>query len=117
MEQKQIIKDSSLVAACGLYCGACKKYLIGKCPGCAENIKATWCKVRTCCIETKIQSCADCKTISHAECKKLNNFIAKIFSLIFKSDRNACLCRIKEVGYENFTQEMTDSKMPTIKKK
>ena len=28
-----------MVAACGLYCGACKKYRMGKCTGCHENEK------------------------------------------------------------------------------
>jgi hypothetical protein len=37
---KQIIADKNLVAYCGLYCGACNKYLDGKCPGCQKNKKS-----------------------------------------------------------------------------
>ena len=42
--------NTDLVAHCGLYCGACKSYLNGKCKGCHENSKAAWCKIRSCCI-------------------------------------------------------------------
>ena len=42
---KEIVADPKLVAYCGLYCGACGAYLRGRCPGCIENYKATWCKV------------------------------------------------------------------------
>mgnify|MGYP001174253203 CR=1 FL=1 len=45
-----------LVAYCGLYCGQCTKYLKGKCPGCKENEKASWCKTRSCCIENDFAS-------------------------------------------------------------
>ena len=51
---KEIISDPKLVAFCGLYCGACKAYLKERCPGCHDNEKATWCKVRTCCLENGI---------------------------------------------------------------
>ncbi len=113
---KQIIADSSLVAACGLYCGACKAYLKNKCPGCEKNIKATWCKPKKCCKENDYATCAACtKTDSIDDCKEFNSFVAKIFSLIFRSDRKACIERIKEIGVENFAVEMADKKMQTIK--
>lgn len=118
MKPKEIISNSSLVAACGLYCGACRKYLVGKCPGCADNVKATWCKIRICCNTSNIQSCAGCQMVtSTQECKKINNFISKIFALLFKSDRNACVARIKEVGYDNYAQEMSAQKLQSIKHK
>ena len=34
---KTIVPDIQNIAACGLYCGACRKFLIGKCPGCKHN--------------------------------------------------------------------------------
>jgi hypothetical protein len=114
---KEIIKDKNLVAYCGLYCGACKRFLADKCPGCQKNEKATWCKLRTCCIEHNFSSCADCKTFSDpTECKKFNNFFSKIFAFLFKSDRKACIQRIKEVGTDKFSEEMTEIKSHTIKK-
>lgn len=44
MEKKTITASTDHIAACGLYCGACRKYLNDKCPGCRQNDRATWCK-------------------------------------------------------------------------
>ncbi len=112
-----IVKDKNLIAYCGLYCGACHSYLNGKCAGCKENFKATWCKVRQCCIENNYLSCADCQMMELNDCKKYNNMISKIFGLIFRSDRAACVQRIKEIGYEDFALEMATNKQQTIKRK
>ncbi|EKE11641.1 MAG: hypothetical protein ACD_15C00045G0024 [uncultured bacterium] len=115
---KEVIKDKNLVAYCGLYCGACKRYLNDKCPGCQKNEKAKWCQLRSCCIERSFSSCADCQTFSDPmECKKFNTFFSKIFGLLFKSDRRACIERIREIGVENYTQEMAEKKVHSIKKK
>ena len=35
-----------------------------------------------------------------------NNFYARLFSFIFRSDRQGCVGRIREVGYEAFAEEM-----------
>lgn len=113
----EIIVDKSLVAYCGLYCGACRAFLRDKCPGCKENAKATWCKIRKCCADNGYLSCADCKIMKIEECKKFNNFISKLYTLFFKSDRNACIQRIKEIGYEYFAAEMAKNRTQTIKKK
>jgi len=48
---REIVKDKEMVAYCGLYCGACPQYLKEKCEGCMKNVKATWCKIRKCCIK------------------------------------------------------------------
>lgn len=109
--------DKKLIAYCGLYCGACRRLLNGKCPGCADNAKATWCKVRSCCISNGIASCADCKTVGHQRCKLFNNFMAKLFGVLFNSDREKCIERIKEVGYLAYAVEMADSRMQTLKRK
>lgn len=115
--QKEVGADQNLIAFCGLYCGACRSYLKGKCPGCRDNIKASWCKVRLCCMENRIPGCADCKTMEFMECKKYNNFISKAFGYIFNSDRSACIGRIKEIGYDDFANEMAGSRRQTIKRK
>jgi hypothetical protein len=115
--QKEIIADKNLVAFCGLYCGACRSYLSGRCPGCKENVKATWCKVRKCCMDNNLQSCADCKTIELMECKKFNNFISKAFGLVFNSDRSACIALLKERGYDDFSLQMANTKRQTIRRK
>jgi hypothetical protein len=114
---KEIAADKSLIAFCGLYCGACKSYLSGKCPGCKDNVKASWCKVRQCNMENQYQSCADCTKAELMDCKKYNNFISKIFGYAFNSDRSACVKRIKEIGYSDFAVEMANSKRQTIKRK
>ena len=109
--------DEKLVAYCGLYCGACRRFLRNRCPGCRENQKGTWCKVRTCCIETKKSSCAECETFSDPnDCKKFTNFIAKLFGLLFRSDRRACIVQIKENGLAAHAREMASKKQQTIKK-
>jgi hypothetical protein len=108
---------AELVAYCGLYCGACKPYLRGKCNGCHENSKATWCKVRSCCIERHIQSCAECTEFpSPTECKKYNNLMSKLFGLVFRSDRAACIAQIKQLGLDGHAKAMAEMKTQTIKR-
>lgn len=114
---KEIIADKNLVSFCGLYCGACKKFLIDKCPGCAKNEKALWCKVRTCNAENKYSSCAECREYPNPmECKKYNNFFSRIFGFVLRSDRQAGIVRIKEIGLEAFTREMATRKLHAIKR-
>jgi hypothetical protein len=115
--EKQITNEVKLIAFCGLYCAACGKYLNGKCKGCPENEKATWCAVRTCCKNNNYKSCADCKEFSNAmDCKKYNNFMSKVFGFIFRSDRNACIEMIKKEGYENFAKYMTENRLQSMKR-
>jgi hypothetical protein len=112
----EIVAESSLVAKCGLYCGACKMYLNKKCPGCSKNEKASWCKVRTCCSDKRHGSCADCKDYNDpSTCNKFNNFISKIFGLVFNSDRKACIAQIKKVGISGHAQKMALEKKQSIK--
>lgn len=114
---KEVKEDPKLVSFCGLYCGSCGKYQKGKCPGCANNEKATWCKIRKCCIEKGIHSCAQCDEFSDVkDCRMFDNFVAKMFELVFKSDRKAGIKMIKESGYEEFTKYMAENKLVSIKK-
>ncbi len=106
-----------LVSACGLYCGACHKYKKGKCTGCADNDKATWCKIRTCIRENRYQTCADCTTYPDVhDCKKFNTLFAKFFALIFRSDRKASLARISQIGIPAYAVEMAEKGQVVIKK-
>ena len=115
--ETQIANDVQLIAKCGLYCAACGKYQKGKCPGCARNESATWCKVRSCCIANGYQSCADCKEFANVmDCKKYNNVISKIFGMVFRSDRQAFIRLIKEKGYENFAVYMSENKLQSIRR-
>ena len=117
MPVKSIISDQSLIAFCGLYCGACRKYLSGNCPGCHENNKAGWCKIRACNIQDNYQSCADCKEFANPmDCKKFNNFFSKVFALLFQSDRAACIAKIKSEGYSGFAAFMAENHLQSIKR-
>ena len=40
MENLTYQPSAEHVAACGLYCGACRKFVKGQCPGCKANTKA-----------------------------------------------------------------------------
>ena len=114
---RQIINDKNLIAYCGLYCGACQRYLAEKCSGCGANEKAGWCKIRACCIDHKYSSCADCNIIADAkDCKKFNNIISRLFALIFRSNRKACIDLIKEKGRGHFAEEMSVKKTHSIKR-
>ncbi len=114
---KEIVSDHTLVAYCGLYCGACKRYLSDKCPGCHDNEKASWCKIRSCCIEHGYVSCADCAEYQDpVKCKKVNNLMARFFGLIFQSDRPACIKKIKEIGVERYADKMAKQRLQSIKR-
>lgn len=113
---KAIVADASLVARCGLYCGACKRYLKGGCPGCTDNVKASWCKVRTCCIEHEFSSCADCHEFDDPkDCGKYNTLIARMFGLLLRSDRRACIMQIKDHGIETYAQTMARNEAMTLR--
>lgn len=115
METRQ--GEPQLVAFCGLYCGACGQYKRGKCPGCAKNEKAGWCKIRTCCQENGYATCAVCTRFTDVhDCGKFDNLLSRVFGLIFRSDRSANIARIKEIGIEAFANEMADRDRPGIRR-
>ena len=104
---KPIVADVNLIACCGLYCGACGAYRRGRCPGCRENQKASWCGVRRCCRETNRSTCADCA--EHADprdCKQYNHWIARLFGWVFRSDRRACILQIRQLGPQGHAETM-----------
>lgn len=112
-----IAADPALVAACGLYCGACKKHLSGHCPGCAGNEKASWCKVRSCCREKGIAHCGACA--EHPDprtCRTYDNFIARMVGFLLRSDRAACARRLREIGTDAFAREMAARGEMTIRR-
>jgi hypothetical protein len=114
---KEITIDKNLVAYCGLYCGACPRYLSEKCPGCQENEKASWCNIRKCGIENKYSTCAECKDFTDVDqCKKFNNLLSKFFGFIFRSNRKACIARISEIGLDKYAEEMAENRKPSIKR-
>lgn len=114
---KPIAADPNTIAFCGLYCGACGKYLKGKCPGCQQNEKASWCKVRTCCMENSYRSCADCETHANPnDCKHFNNFMSRLFAFVFRSERDTCIEYIKQQGYEQYARFMAENGRMAMKR-
>lgn len=115
--EKEIAENKELIAYCGLYCGACHKYLAGKCVGCRLNEKAEWCIIRKCNKEHAFHTCAECEIKNVNDCRTYNTFISRLIAFFFKSDRKACIDYIRENGEDDFAKEMTEKKMMTIKKK
>jgi hypothetical protein len=114
---REIVAAPELVAACGLYCGACKSHLSERCDGCAENDRATWCRVRSCCRERGWSSCAECTDFSDPrQCAKFNNFMSKLFAFFLRSDRAACVAQIGRLGLDGHAQAMAEQKLQTIKR-
>lgn len=106
-----------LVACCGLYCGACRAQRKGKCPGCRDNAKAKWCTVRSCCLEKGIRTCAECTDFADPmACSKYNNFMARLFGFVFRSDRAACIVQIKQLGLEGHAQAMAEQGRQSIRR-
>ena len=109
--------NSSLVAACGLFCGACHRYIKGNCPGCRKNEKATWCKVRKCTTWHGYTTCAECTSYENVnDCSSFNTFFARVIALFFRSDRPASLRYLAKVGLEQYSQEMETFGQVVIKK-
>lgn len=114
---KPIVADANLVAFCGLYCGACWRLRKGRCPGCRDNVKAAWCKVRSCCIEQGYASCADCT--AHPDprgCKIFHNPIARVIGFVLRSDRPACIRQIKAEGTQGHATIMAASGRQSLRR-
>ena len=104
-------EDSSelvVLAHCGLLCSRCGMYVRGRCQGChGERPMNRHCGVKKCCIQREYATCAECGDFSELrECRKLNNFISKVFGFIFRTNRIANLYRIREIGLEAFRDEV-----------
>lgn len=103
----EIVDKTHLVAYCGLNCGSCGSYKKGKCKTCKDGGGFSRCKVRKCCIELNHLTCAECEKLEN--CKTIDNFISKIFALIFRSDRKGNLRQIREMGLEKWIEEQAAS--------
>jgi hypothetical protein len=113
--KREIKLDPALVAYCGLYCGACGAYLKGRCPGCHENVKAKWCKIRACCGEHSYTTCAECREFTDPnDCRMFNNLIAKVMGVVLNSNRQACVLKLRELGLDDFAALMTENKRQSL---
>ncbi|MCK5146273.1 DUF3795 domain-containing protein [bacterium] len=115
---KEIIADETLVAFCGLYCGACKAYKKGKCPGCRETEKKDWCKIRKCNVDHSYASCADCVDFEDpAACRKLNRFWFKFFSIFVGYDMPGGVRLLKEIGPLAYAEQLAGAKSMWVKRR
>ena len=109
--------NTKLVARCGLYCGSCRAYRKRKCPGCAGNEKASWCKVRKCCIEHCYDTCADCVEFDNpAKCSMLISPVSKVIGFVLRTDRAASLAVIKAQGREAYAEAMASSGRMSVRR-
>lgn len=112
---QEVRADRSLVAHCGLYCGACRSYLKGRCPGCRENAKATWCGVRRCCQENAYASCADCRNyLDPRDCRLFHNLVSRAIGLVLNSNRRSCILQIRELGLDGHAAFMAERRLQTL---
>ena len=66
-------------------------------------------------MQEELASCADCKEFSNPnDCKKFNNMMSKLFGLILRSDRAACIEQIRNLGVQGHADDMTKRKRQTI---
>ncbi|MFO7446771.1 MAG: DUF3795 domain-containing protein [Ignavibacteriaceae bacterium] len=109
--------DEQLVSYCGLYCGACNKYLNGKCSGCrSKNSILSRCSIKTCNLQNNFKSCADCTIYDDtAVCKKTNSFIFRFIERLFKLNRKRGIEVIRERGYPGFASFMADAGWVSVK--
>ena len=76
------------------------------------------CKVRPCCIEKGINTCAYCDEFeSVKDCKIYNPFMIKFGQFITRTNRRKGIKMIKEKGELEFVKFMTAKKCVTIKNK
>ncbi len=92
------------LAYCGLVCSGCGAFTRDKCKGChSPKPMHSRCLVKKCASEKGFVSCADCAVFPDLkDCKKLNNFVSKLFGLVFRSDRIGNLRKIRDTGLDEF---------------
>jgi len=107
--------EKNLVAPCGVYCGACRSYLLLKkdlieergyksgCNGCRiRNKKCSYIK-RDCALirKNEIEFCYECDAFPCSNLKKLDEMYSKRYGV--SQIKN--LKRLQEVGFEQWIQE------------
>lgn len=98
-----------ILAHCGLVCSNCGMYRKGRCQGChSDKPMYRGCKVKKCCLDRQLGTCAECdEFVNLRDCRKLHNWVSRIFAFIFRTNRIGNLYRIREVGVDEFRQEVT----------
>ena len=97
------------IAPCGLFCSECGAFRKKRCQGCQVAPGFSRCAIRKCCAERGLTTCAGCEDFraprDFRECRKVNNWIAKIFKLIFGGDRPKALALLRDEGPEAYLRE------------
>jgi hypothetical protein len=95
------------IGCCGAYCKTCPELRRSRCQGCKigyengkRDIRKAKCKMKVCCIEKKLNTCADCDTYSI--CELIQEFYGKK-SYKYRKYEEATLF-IREKGYSNFLE-------------
>ncbi len=109
------MSEKNLAAPCGVYCGACRSYLLFKknlfeekgyksgCNGCRiRNKKCSYIK-RDCALirKNEIEFCYECNTFPCSNLKRLDEMYSKRYGV--SQIKN--LKRLQEVGFEQWIQE------------
>lgn len=69
-----------------------------------------------CCQEKGYHTCAEC-SIDVSDCKHHDTLVSRLCSIMFNSDRAACIRYIKHNGEERFAEKMSWNDQMTFKKK
>lgn len=101
---------ANTVAYCGLYCTGCGSARRGKCAGCKSGGGFARCQVRLCAVDRGFATCAECGEME--SCKKLNNFVSKVYALVFRSRRLDNLREIRRAGLESFVARRAEEARP-----
>lgn len=114
--KSKVKKEDSLLAYCGLYCGACpsyqntqkvvpinydKKNFYEACEGCNSDLNTSWCgpcEIKKCNKEKNIRVCIDCNDYP---CKKITDFINDK-KYPYHKEVEAKMKLYKEVGLEKW---------------
>ena len=126
-QMKPVAIDTKLISACGLYCGACRKLLNGRCAGCSMAVDKpasgrptpgylSKCKIRRCCRSGGFKSCAECH-MDVKQCKTYNTLLGKLFSFVFNTDRAGSIRYIREHGEEAYAEKMAWDETMAVKRK
>jgi len=109
------MNEKNLAAPCGVYCGACRSYLVlkkdlleekgykGGCNGCRiRNKKCSYIK-RDCALirKNEIEFCFECDTFPCSNLKRLDDMYSKRYGV----SQIQNLKRLQKVGFEQWIQE------------
>ena len=105
MKEQEI--SLGVIACCGLYCSNCRKFKQAKCPGCLKYEKATWCRIRSCCMEKNIADCSQCEDfIFPKDCEKYTNFISRTIEFFTSTDKSLCIDYLRKNPHVTFAKFM-----------